>query len=101
MRILCRTRLLATAGLLVFGLCGVGRSETPEGGMPAPNLKSAAALNAALAELDRSPTTIVADVGTRTVSWGDVADVIRTWPQIVAGVAFQQLYQAAAMQLIQ
>lgn len=101
MCILRRARVLATACMLIAGLSGAGWAETPQGGMPAPNLRSAAALNAALTELDRSPTTIVAEVGTRTVTWGDVADLIRTWPGIVAGVAFQQLYQAAAMQLIQ
>jgi peptidyl-prolyl cis-trans isomerase C len=102
-----RAWLAAAACLLAFGLPRIGRSQTPpqgqtpQAGMPAPSLSSAAALNAALAELDRAPNTIVAEVGKRTVSWGDVADVIRTWPQIVAGAQFQQLYQAAAMQVIQ
>lgn len=94
-------RLATAVCLITVGLGHVGRAETPQGGMPAPNLKSAAALNAALLELERSPTTIVADVGTREVTWGDVADAIRAWPSIVSGVEFQQLYQAAAMQMIQ
>jgi peptidyl-prolyl cis-trans isomerase C len=76
-------------------------AQTPKDGLPQPNINSAASMNAALAELDRSPTTIVAEVGSRTVTWADVADVIRTWPDIVAGVPFQQLYQAAAMQMMQ
>jgi peptidyl-prolyl cis-trans isomerase C len=82
-------------------LPALARAEEPQGGLPKQTIASAAALNAELAELDRSPGTIVADVGNRTVTWADVADVIRSWPTIVGGEPFQQIYQAAAMQMMQ
>jgi peptidyl-prolyl cis-trans isomerase C len=94
-------RLLGTICLLAVLLPAAGYAESNHAGLPEPNIDSAAALNAALLELDRSPATIVAEIGPRTVTWGDVADVIRGWPDVVAGVPFQQLYQAAAMQVMQ
>jgi peptidyl-prolyl cis-trans isomerase C len=89
-------------GCIVSALLpAVARAEDPQGGLPKPSITSTAALNAELAELDRAPSTLVADVGNRTVTWADVADVIRSWPTVVAGVSFQQIYQAAAMQMMQ
>jgi peptidyl-prolyl cis-trans isomerase C len=79
----------------------LARAEEPRGGLPKPSIATAVALNAELRELDRTPGTVIADVGNRTVTWADVADVIRSWPTVVAGVPFQQLYQAAAMQMMQ
>lgn len=76
-------------------------AEEPQGGLPKPNIASAMALSAELTELDRTPGTVVAEVGNRTVTWADIADVIRSWPTVVAGAPFQQLYQAAAMQMMQ
>ena len=72
----------------------------PEGLLP-PNFKSDQSLQAALAELDRSAATVVAQVGTHTITWGDVADGIRAMPSIVGNIPFPQVYQRAAMQLIQ
>lgn len=95
------SRLFATICLLTVMPAAAGHAQSDQAGLPEPSIGSAAALNAALLELDRSPTTIVAEIGPRTVTWGDVADVIRTWPNVVAGVPFQQLYQAAAMQVMQ
>lgn len=58
-------------------------------------------MEAALAVLDRSSGTVVAEVGSATVTWGDVADSIRSMPPIVGSVPFQQLYQRAAAQVMQ
>jgi peptidyl-prolyl cis-trans isomerase C len=79
----------------------LARAEDPQGGLPRPSVASAVALSAELTELDRTPGTVVAEVGNRTVTWADIADVIRSWPTIVSGVPFQQLYQAAAIQMMQ
>ncbi len=95
------SRVFGTIWLLALLVPAAGHAQSDRAGLPEPSIDSAAALNAALQELDRSSATIVAEVGPRTVTWGDVADVIRTWPDVVAGVPFQQLYQAAAMQMMQ
>jgi peptidyl-prolyl cis-trans isomerase C len=73
----------------------------PPGGLPPPDIRSDAALGAALAELDRSAATIVAEVGPHTVTWGDIADAIRAMPSIIGNVPFPALYQRVAMQLMQ
>lgn len=73
---------------------------TSGAGLPPLTVESAAALNRALAEFDRSPNTVVAQVGDRSVTWGDVADVIRQMPRITAGIPFQQLYQTAVVRVM-
>jgi peptidyl-prolyl cis-trans isomerase C len=80
----------------------IAQTEGPgPGGLPPPDIKSDATLAAALAVLDRSAATVVADVGPHTITWGDVADTIRAMPPIVGNVPFPALYQRAAMQLMQ
>jgi peptidyl-prolyl cis-trans isomerase C len=95
-------RLVWCGWVAVTLVPALARAEDPKGvGLPPPSITTAVLLNTELAELDRAPGTIVADVGNRTVTWADIADVIRSWPTIVAGAPFQQLYQAAAMQMMQ
>ena len=79
-------------------------AQTPPaqpGGLTPPDFRSDMSLQAALAELDRSAGTVVADVGTRSVTWGDIADSIRAMPSIIGTVPFPALYQQVAGQLIQ
>lgn len=91
-------------GLTVTLLAGAVAAQTQApapAGLPPPTAQSDAALQSALAELDRSAPTIVAEVGGHTVTWGDVADAIRAMPPIVGHVSFPALYRRAAMQLMQ
>jgi peptidyl-prolyl cis-trans isomerase C len=96
-------------GLAVAILAGAAPSQTAwaqnpapsPAGLPAPDARSDAALHAALAELDRSAATVVAEVGSHTVTWGDIADAIRALPPIVGNLPFPALYQHVAMQLMQ
>lgn len=76
-------------------------AQTPVAGLPTPDIRSEVSLRAAVAELDRSPATVVAEVGSRTVTWGELADAIRGMPVIVGAIPFQQLYQNAAVQVMQ
>ena len=92
-------RGLALAGALALAVPAWAQSA--QQGLPQPSVESADALNTALTTLERSPATVVAEVGNRSVTWADVVDVIRGWPTIVSGVPFQDLYQAAAMQAMQ
>jgi peptidyl-prolyl cis-trans isomerase C len=78
-----------------------GSAAPTTGGLPPPNIKSDADLQAALAELDRSGATVVAQVGPHTVTWGDIADTIRGMPPIVGNLPFPALYRRVALQLIE
>jgi peptidyl-prolyl cis-trans isomerase C len=84
------------------------RAQTPtpdangaQVGLPPPDIKSDLSLLAALAELDRSAGTVVARVGSHTVTWGDVADGIRAMPSIVGNEPFPALYQRVAIELME
>jgi peptidyl-prolyl cis-trans isomerase C len=96
---------LPLANLLLAVLPLGANAQTPMRapifGLPSPNIKADASLMAAVAELDRSAGTIVAEVGAGTITWGDVADAIRAMPAIVSAIPFQQLYQNAALQVIE
>ena len=70
-------------------------------GLPLPAIQADASLSATLAMFDQFAGTIVAEVGNRTVTWGDVADAIRAMPAIVSGLPVQQIYQNATVQLMQ
>jgi peptidyl-prolyl cis-trans isomerase C len=74
---------------------------TPAVGLAPPNIRSDTALHAALAELDRSAGTVVAEVGPHSVTWGDIADAIRAMPSIVGNLPFPALFQRVAMQLME
>jgi peptidyl-prolyl cis-trans isomerase C len=91
-------------GFAVAILANTAIAQTPASspeGLPPPDFKSDASLRAALAELDRSAATVVAEVGPHTITWGDIADAIRAMPSIVGNVPFPVLYQRVAMQLVQ
>lgn len=70
-------------------------------GLPPPGPAAFASLEALEAELDRSAGTVVAEVGPHAVTWGDIADVIRTMPAIAGGVPYPVLYQRAATQQLE
>jgi hypothetical protein len=96
------SRWLAVFGLTVLAHTAVAQtSAPPPAGLPPPDARSEASLHAALAELDRSADTVVAEIGPHTVTWGDIADAIRALPPIASNVPFPTLYQRAAIQLIQ
>jgi peptidyl-prolyl cis-trans isomerase C len=91
-------------GLAAAILANTAVAQTPASppvGLPPPDIRSDAALHAALVELDRSQSTIVAEMGPHIVTWGDIADAIRAMPPIAGNVPFPALYQRVAMQLIQ
>jgi peptidyl-prolyl cis-trans isomerase C len=98
-------RQFLIAAALILANPAIAQTPTPTTVPPAeglspPDIRSDIALGAALAELDRSAGTIVAEVGPHTVTWGDVADGIRALPPIVGNVAFPVLYQRIATDLI-
>jgi peptidyl-prolyl cis-trans isomerase C len=97
-----RARRFLIAATFILATPAVAQTPAPSsGGLPPPDFRSDAALHAALAELDRSAGTVVAEVGPHTITWGDVADAIRAMPSIVGNVSFPALYQQVAMQLMQ
>ena len=92
--VVCATAILASPA--------IAQAPAPlSGGLPPPDIRSDASLRQALAELDRSAGTVVAQVGAHTVTWGDVADGIRAMPSIVGNVPFPAVYQRVAMQLME
>jgi peptidyl-prolyl cis-trans isomerase C len=93
-------RLLLVA-CVVAGRAGAQDSETAPAGLPPPDPKAYASLQAFETELDRLPDTVVADVGPHAVTWGDIADMIRSMPPIAGGLPYPALYQRAVTQLIQ
>jgi peptidyl-prolyl cis-trans isomerase C len=96
-RLMVPILLLAVAGTAT----GRANAQTGAEGLPPPDVAAYASLQAAVAELERSADTVVAEVGPRKITWGDIADAIRAMPAIVGGVAFPALYQRAAMALMQ
>jgi peptidyl-prolyl cis-trans isomerase C len=97
-----KLRCLLTAAAVMLAAPAIAQTFAPgAGGLTPPDIKSDAALSAALAVLDRSADTIVAEVGPHTITWGDIADAIRVLPPIVGNVPFPMLYQRTAMQLVE
>ena len=73
-----KLRCLLTAAAVMLAAPAIAQTFAPgAGGLTPPDIKSDAALSAALAVLDRSADTIVAEVGPHTITWGDIADAIR------------------------
>jgi peptidyl-prolyl cis-trans isomerase C len=70
-------------------------------GLPPPGAEAFASLQALEAALDRSGSTVIAEVGPHAVTWADIADVIRAMPAIAGGVPFPVLYQRAATQQLE
>jgi peptidyl-prolyl cis-trans isomerase C len=75
--------------------------DTPPAGLPPPDSKAYASLQAFESELDRLPDTVVADVGPHAVTWGHISDLIRSMPPVAGGMSYPALYQRAVTQLIQ
>ena len=63
--------------------------------------QSIAAVNQLLAGFDKSPDLVVAEIGKRTVTWGDVADAIRDMPPIATTIPFAQLYKNAVDRMVE
>lgn len=97
----------ATLLLLALGLAlpvaarAQSSASLPMVGLPLPDFQAQATLATVLVELDRSGTTVVAQVGARSVTRADVADAIRAMPVIVSVIPFQPLYQSAVVQVMQ
>jgi peptidyl-prolyl cis-trans isomerase C len=87
--------------LLLAGAAAPAGPARAQEGLPPPDVGAYASLQAAVAELERSADTVVADVGPRKITWGDIADTIRAMPPIIGGVPFPGLYQRAAMELME
>jgi peptidyl-prolyl cis-trans isomerase C len=96
-RFMVRILLLAVAAAATGG----AKAQIPAQGLPPPDVGAYASLQAAVGELERSADTVVAEVGPRKITWGDIADTIRAMPAIVGGVPFPGLYQRAAIELMQ
>lgn len=97
-RPLCRVFLIAW---VVTGPAAAQDLQDAPAGLPPPDPKAYASLQAFESELDRLPDTVVADVGPHAVTWGDIADMIRTMPPIAGALSYSVLYQRAVTQLIQ
>lgn len=94
-------RCVMAATIVLPSVAGAQAPVPAAEGLLPPDIRADASLQAALAELDRSAATIVAQVGSHAVTWGDIADAIRAMPPIVSGLPFPALYQRAAIQLMQ
>jgi peptidyl-prolyl cis-trans isomerase C len=70
-------------------------------GLPLPTPESVHSLQGLLAAFDHSPDLVIADIGTRTVTWGDLADAIREMPPIASTIPFPQLYQSVLRRVIE
>jgi peptidyl-prolyl cis-trans isomerase C len=99
-RIIVGLFLLASAVLFVIPARAQNPAPLPEG-LPSPELGAYASLQALETELDRSAGTVVAEIGLHEITWGDIADAIRTMPAIAGGVPYPVLYKRIAADLIQ
>ena len=70
-------------------------------GLPLPTPDSVQSLQGLLAAFDRTPDLVIAEIGTRTVTWGDLADAIRDMPPIAGTIPFPQLYQSVLRRVIE
>jgi peptidyl-prolyl cis-trans isomerase C len=95
-------RLLMVLAMLVPGLA-LGQTPAPSEnlGMPLSDTKAGVSWRATLEQLERPRDTVVAEVGSRTITRGDVVDAIRTLPPIVNAVPFLQLFQQTTELLMQ
>jgi peptidyl-prolyl cis-trans isomerase C len=82
---------------LVMSMPGValGQTHTPPErlGMPLPEAGAGGSWRATLDQLERPRDMVVAEVGSRTISRGDVVDAIRALPPIVSMIPFSQLFR--------
>jgi peptidyl-prolyl cis-trans isomerase C len=95
-------RLLMVLAIIVPGLA-LAQTPAPSEklGMPLPDAKAAVSWRATLDQLERPRDMIVAEVGARTITRGDVVDAIRTLPPIIKAVPFPQLFQQTTELLMQ
>jgi peptidyl-prolyl cis-trans isomerase C len=98
MRPSCRRRHRAAAVFVASAFYAITASAqapaTPSAqGLRPPNEADVKTLTALLAELDRSPDTVLADVGSRTVTRADVAAAIRAMPALIASRPAMDVYQ--------
>jgi peptidyl-prolyl cis-trans isomerase C len=89
-----------TAGLLLIAAVALLPCAAPAQ-LPKPDEAAEKTLQAEVAELDRAPNTIAAEVGGYAVTWGDVADAIRKLPPTLSGVPYATLYQNVTLRLAQ
>jgi peptidyl-prolyl cis-trans isomerase C len=96
-----RRRLLVLT-VIMPGLA-FGQTPAPSGrlGMPLPDAKTGMAWRATLDQLEPPRDMVVAEVGPRTISRGDVVDAIRSMPPIVNAVPFSQLFRQTTELLMQ
>ena len=69
--------------------------------MPLSDAKAGVSWRATLDQLERPRDLVVAEVGSRTITRGDVVDAIRTLPPIVGAVPFPQLFRQTTELLMQ
>jgi peptidyl-prolyl cis-trans isomerase C len=69
--------------------------------MPLSDAKAGIPWRATLDQLERPRDLVVAEVGSRTITRGDVVDAIRTLPPIVSAVPFPQLFRRTTELLMQ
>lgn len=82
-------------------ICFGQAPAVPLAGMPQMDAEAGGTWRASLDELERPRETVVASVGSREITRGEVVDAIRGLPPIVSAVPFAQLFQETAQQLMQ
>jgi peptidyl-prolyl cis-trans isomerase C len=94
--------LLVILAIIMPGLA-VGQTPAPPErlGMPLPDAKAGVSWRATLDQLERPRDMVVAEVGSRTITRGDVVDAIRALPPIVSAVPFVQLFHQTTELLMQ
>jgi peptidyl-prolyl cis-trans isomerase C len=87
---------------IVPGLA-LGQTPAPSSrlGMPLADAKPGLSWRATLDQLERPRDLVVAEVGSRAITRGDVVDAIRTLPPIVGAVPFPQLFRQTTELLMQ
>jgi peptidyl-prolyl cis-trans isomerase C len=95
--------LIASAFYACAAFAQAPAPAVPSGsqGVRLPNEAEVKTVAGILAELDRDPDTVLADIGSRTVTRADVAAAIRAMPPFAATRPSMELYQEAVGMTIQ
>jgi peptidyl-prolyl cis-trans isomerase C len=95
-------RLLMLLAMITPGLA-LGQTPNPSDklGMPLSDVKAGMSWRETLEQFERPRDLVVAEVGSRTITRGDVVDAIRTLPPIVSAVPFPQLFRQTTELLMQ